>query len=183
LAKSKPVSASPHSNILRWIVGRVFTAVVGDNERDAGRDAGPHGALNRILGQCLNDTVEGERPAQRARVSEIQLRNRKPLKRCAFGARRLFGEPFPLALSPFATWQGCRRSPAPEPLAYAAPTPRLNKTGTKSPDNAEIYRATYGEAELVAKLIPFMLDAFLESDRGFAKARKDKASVVASPPP
>jgi hypothetical protein len=38
---------------------------------------------------------------------------------------------------------------------------------------AGIYRATYGEAESVADLIPFMLTSFLESDRGFAKARKD----------
>ena len=38
---------------------------------------------------------------------------------------------------------------------------------------AAVYRATYGEAESVADLIPFMLDAFLDSDRGFAKARKD----------
>jgi hypothetical protein len=40
-------------------------------------------------------------------------------------------------------------------------------------DYAAIYRTTYGEAESVADLIPFMLDAFLESDRGFAKARKE----------
>lgn len=39
-------------------------------------------------------------------------------------------------------------------------------------DYAAIYRAQYGESEAVADLIPFMLDAFLESDRGFAKARK-----------
>lgn len=39
-------------------------------------------------------------------------------------------------------------------------------------DYAAIYRTTYGEAESVADLIPFMLSAFLESDRGFAKARK-----------
>ena len=38
---------------------------------------------------------------------------------------------------------------------------------------AALYRATYGEAESVADLIPFMLDAFLDSDRGFAKASKD----------
>lgn len=38
---------------------------------------------------------------------------------------------------------------------------------------AEIYRATYGQAESVAELIPFMLGAFLDSDRAFAKARKD----------
>ncbi len=44
---------------------------------------------------------------------------------------------------------------------------------------AEVYRATYGHAEAVADLIPFMLDAFLDSDRGFAKARK---SVSEEPP-
>jgi hypothetical protein len=40
---------------------------------------------------------------------------------------------------------------------------------------AGAYRATYGEAESVAELIPYMLGLFLESDRGFAKARKDVA--------
>ncbi|WP_419914559.1 DUF2274 domain-containing protein [Hoeflea sp.] len=40
-------------------------------------------------------------------------------------------------------------------------------------DYAALYRATYGETESVADLIPFMLEAFLESDRTFAKARKD----------
>lgn len=40
-------------------------------------------------------------------------------------------------------------------------------------DYAAIYRTTYGEAESVADLIPFMLSSFLESDRGFAKARKE----------
>lgn len=38
---------------------------------------------------------------------------------------------------------------------------------------AALYRVTYGEAESVADLIPFMLDAFLDSNRGFAKASKD----------
>lgn len=38
---------------------------------------------------------------------------------------------------------------------------------------AAAYRATYGEAETVAEIIPYMLDAFLESDRAFAKARKE----------
>ena len=59
-------------------------------------------------------------------------------------------------------------------------------TVTLSPDlnralgeYAAIYRATYGEAETVADLIPFMLAAFLESDRGFAKARK---AVSLDPP-
>jgi len=45
---------------------------------------------------------------------------------------------------------------------------------------AAIYRTTYGEAESVADLIPFMLGAFLESDRGFAKARK--AVSLEAPP-
>ena len=40
-------------------------------------------------------------------------------------------------------------------------------------DYAVLYRAAYGEAESVADLIPFMLDVFLESDRPFARARKD----------
>ena len=47
-------------------------------------------------------------------------------------------------------------------------------------DYAAIYRTTYGEAESVANLIPFMLGAFLESDRGFAKARK--AVSLEAPP-
>ena len=47
---------------------------------------------------------------------------------------------------------------------------------------AEIYRATYGEAESVAELIPYMLGVFLESDRGFVKARKDRVPDVAAPP-
>lgn len=38
---------------------------------------------------------------------------------------------------------------------------------------AAVYRDTYGEAESVTELIPFMLDAFLDSDRDFAKARKE----------
>ena len=36
---------------------------------------------------------------------------------------------------------------------------------------AEIYRATYGEAESVADVIPFMLCAFLDGDKGFVKAK------------
>ena len=38
---------------------------------------------------------------------------------------------------------------------------------------AGVYRAAYGEVESVAELIPFMLKLFLDSDRGFAKARKE----------
>ena len=38
---------------------------------------------------------------------------------------------------------------------------------------AAVYRATYGEAESVEELVPFMLAGFLEGDRAFAKARKE----------
>ncbi|MBZ9763365.1 DUF2274 domain-containing protein [Mesorhizobium sp. CA8] len=40
-------------------------------------------------------------------------------------------------------------------------------------DYAGLYRQTYGESETVAELIPFMLSEFLESDRAFAKAKKE----------
>lgn len=40
-------------------------------------------------------------------------------------------------------------------------------------DYAALYRRIYGESETVAELIPFMLVGFLESDRAFAKARKE----------
>lgn len=40
-------------------------------------------------------------------------------------------------------------------------------------DYSILYRAAYGESESVAELIPFMLEAFLESDRAFARARKE----------
>jgi len=40
---------------------------------------------------------------------------------------------------------------------------------------AECYRAAYGEAEKIVELIPFMLEAFLTSDKEFAKARKAAA--------
>jgi hypothetical protein len=39
-------------------------------------------------------------------------------------------------------------------------------------DYAAAYRETYGEAEPVALLVPYMIRLFLESDRGFAKARE-----------
>lgn len=48
---------------------------------------------------------------------------------------------------------------------------------------AALYRATYGEAEGVADLIPFMLDAFLDSDRGFAKASKEALPETVSEKP
>jgi len=37
---------------------------------------------------------------------------------------------------------------------------------------AEFYRDIYGEAESVAELIPYMLDAFIVTDRAFAKRPK-----------
>ncbi len=40
---------------------------------------------------------------------------------------------------------------------------------------AAFYRDSYGEDEPVAELIPYMLESFLESDRGFQKALKEKA--------
>lgn len=45
-------------------------------------------------------------------------------------------------------------------------------------DYASLYRQAYGESEAVGELIPFMLEAFLESDRAFAKARKDGFSAA-----
>jgi len=57
----------------------------------------------------------------------------------------------------------------PVKITFAA-SPELNQA---LQDYAAVYRATYGQAEAVAELIPFMLEAFLEGDRGFAKARKD----------
>lgn len=38
-------------------------------------------------------------------------------------------------------------------------------------DYATLYAATYGREEPIAELIPAMLTAFLESDRGFARSR------------
>ena len=39
---------------------------------------------------------------------------------------------------------------------------------------AELYWETYGEAESVADLIPYILESFLDGDRSFAKARRDR---------
>jgi len=39
---------------------------------------------------------------------------------------------------------------------------------------AELYRETYGQAEPVAELIPYMLERFLASDRSYAKALKNR---------
>ena len=40
-------------------------------------------------------------------------------------------------------------------------------------DYQKLYAVTYGASEKIADLIPFMLEAFLDSDRAFAKARKE----------
>jgi hypothetical protein len=55
--------------------------------------------------------------------------------------------------------------------------PELNRALT---EYAECYHAAYGQTEAISDLIPFMLEAFLESDRGFAKARKD--GMTSAPP-
>ncbi len=44
-------------------------------------------------------------------------------------------------------------------------------------DYAEIYRRTYGHKEGVADLIPFMLEAFMNADPGFKRARKALADA------
>ncbi|MCW0199856.1 DUF2274 domain-containing protein [Sphingopyxis sp.] len=40
---------------------------------------------------------------------------------------------------------------------------------------ADAYEATYGQRESVPDLIPFMLDKFLASDRGFARVRSSRS--------
>ncbi|MFV3131515.1 DUF2274 domain-containing protein [Niveispirillum sp. KHB5.9] len=46
---------------------------------------------------------------------------------------------------------------------------------------AALYRATYGADEPVADLIPFILGAFLDSDRAYAKARKEDLPPIQEP--
>ena len=41
---------------------------------------------------------------------------------------------------------------------------------------AELYRETYGQSETVSQLIPYMLESFLNADRQFAKALKERSS-------
>lgn len=55
-------------------------------------------------------------------------------------------------------------------------TPELNQALR---DYADLYRAAYGQEETVADLIPFMLEAFLDSDRAFIRARKSGAPANA----
>lgn len=42
-------------------------------------------------------------------------------------------------------------------------------------DYAAAYETAYGQREAVADLVPAMLASFLESDRGFAKRRREGA--------
>ena len=44
-------------------------------------------------------------------------------------------------------------------------------------DYAALYAEAYGQPEPVQELIPAMLAAFLESDRGFMRARRSKAAA------
>lgn len=52
---------------------------------------------------------------------------------------------------------------------------------------AEAYGAAYGQREKVEELIPFMLQSFIDGDRGFARSRKagsaaaTKATAARSP--
>ena len=48
-------------------------------------------------------------------------------------------------------------------------TPELHRTLS---EYAQVYREAYGQEESVADLIPFMLQSFLEGDRGFARAHR-----------
>lgn len=43
---------------------------------------------------------------------------------------------------------------------------------------ADAYQATYGSAESIAELIPYMLAAFIESDNAFRKARRGLDGAV-----
>ena len=56
----------------------------------------------------------------------------------------------------------------PVKLTIALP-PDLNQALA---DYTELYREAYGQSETVADLIPYMLRAFLDSDRGFLKTRQ-----------
>lgn len=46
-------------------------------------------------------------------------------------------------------------------------------------DYARIYAETYGREEPIAELIPAILSTFLESDRGFVRARETLARETA----
>ena len=44
-------------------------------------------------------------------------------------------------------------------------------------DYAAFYAKTYGSEETVSELCPFMLQAFMEADKGFQKARKGASTT------
>ena len=46
-------------------------------------------------------------------------------------------------------------------------------------DYRDLYQATYGTAEDITELIPYMLAAFLESDAGFKKTRRERRGSAA----
>lgn len=48
-------------------------------------------------------------------------------------------------------------------------------------DYAELYRQTYGRTESVADLVPFMLEAFMNGDAGFRRARKALRADASGP--
>jgi len=50
-------------------------------------------------------------------------------------------------------------------------SPELNQALA---EYAELYRQAYGREEPVADLVPAILAAFLESDRAFARTRKER---------
>jgi hypothetical protein len=64
------------------------------------------------------------------------------------------------------------RLPDRVPIKYtfSAP-PELNRCLTLY---AELYREIYGEAESIPTLVPFMLQTFLDGDRAFQKAIRDR---------
>ncbi|MCC6913245.1 MAG: DUF2274 domain-containing protein [Rhodospirillaceae bacterium] len=47
---------------------------------------------------------------------------------------------------------------------------------------AELYRQTYGSEEAVPELIPFMLETFLDGDRGFKAALKGQKVMMNEQP-
>ncbi len=57
---------------------------------------------------------------------------------------------------------------APVRLSLGLP-PELHSALT---EYAQLYREAYGQEESVADLIPYMLQAFLDSDRRFARTRR-----------
>ena len=69
-----------------------------------------------------------------------------------------------------------RRLPDRNPVKITiALSPELNRA---LGDYAEVYEASYGQAESVAELIPAMLAAFLESDREFVRARRSREATA-----